>query len=210
MDAAERIGHPVIRLALTGSTNDEAKRRALAGAPGGLLVRADQQTDGRGRQGRVWVSPPGLGLYASYVLRPPWSADDAPWLGVLAGLAMLQFARSIHVPAARLKWPNDLLAGDRKLGGALVEPRLEGARLDFVVVGIGINVAHGDRDWPPFLDGAAVSLRQLGIRMELDGACEALSEAIDQVYRRALREGPARLLADWTAGSGRPDLPYLA
>jgi BirA family transcriptional regulator, biotin operon repressor / biotin---[acetyl-CoA-carboxylase] ligase len=122
-----------------GSTNDEAARLARAGARHGTIVIAHAQTKGRGRDGHAWVSPPGAGLYLSAVVRPPLPLSDVPPMTLAIGLGACDAARALGADV-RLKWPNDLLVGTRKLGGILVETQSQGARLEAVIVGIGINL----------------------------------------------------------------------
>ena len=146
------------------STNDRALAWAREGAPHGAVVTADQQTAGRGRLGRRWASPGGSGLYASVVLRPAeyfgglgggagwsprWSA-----LGLAVGLGV-RMGVARWLPEVRLKWPNDLLVGRRKLAGVLCETRWQGATPD-VVVGFGINVLQ--RDFPEELRATSVAI----------------------------------------------------
>jgi BirA family biotin operon repressor/biotin-[acetyl-CoA-carboxylase] ligase len=135
-----------------GSTNDEAKRLARDGAAEGLVVWAKQQQSGRGRRGRAWVSPPG-NLYMSLVLRPRCRAAVAAQLGFVAALGLGE-ALSELAPGSidlRYKWPNDLLANGKKLAGILLETEMAaGDRPDFVVMGVGVNLASspGDVTYP--------------------------------------------------------------
>ena len=131
-----------------GSTNDEAKALARAGAPEGTLVWADEQTAGRGRRGRVWLSPPG-NLYLSLVLRPYGAPPRAAQLSFVAAVGLGDALAALGGPALRLryKWPNDLLANDRKLAGILLESEnAANDRVDFVVVGIGVNIVFAPDD----------------------------------------------------------------
>jgi BirA family biotin operon repressor/biotin-[acetyl-CoA-carboxylase] ligase len=131
-----------------GSTNDEAKRLARDGAAEGLIVWAQQQQSGRGRRGRAWVSPPG-NLYISLVLRPRCRAAVAAQLGFVAALGL---GEALGEPAPgsidlRYKWPNDLLANGKKLAGILLETEMvAGDQPDFVVMGVGVNLASSPRD----------------------------------------------------------------
>jgi BirA family biotin operon repressor/biotin-[acetyl-CoA-carboxylase] ligase len=145
--------HPAI-----GSTNDEAHRLADEGAPHGTLVLAEEQTQGRGRRGRAWVSPPGKGLALSLVLRPQLSAAQAPELQLVAAVALCETARELGVQRAAIKWPNDLECEGRKLAGLLAELRVQGERLQHVVLGIGLNVNVVAGDLPPELRRTASSL----------------------------------------------------
>jgi BirA family transcriptional regulator, biotin operon repressor / biotin---[acetyl-CoA-carboxylase] ligase len=125
---------PVEVVARTGSTNADLLAR---GGPEGRVLVAEEQTAGRGRMGRTWVSQPGASLTFSVLLRPAAvSQVRRGWLPLLTGVAVATAVRSVAGVAATLKWPNDVLAGDRKLAGILAEQSGE-----VVVIGIGINVA---------------------------------------------------------------------
>jgi BirA family biotin operon repressor/biotin-[acetyl-CoA-carboxylase] ligase len=137
--ATRRLGHPVLYLSRAGSTNDVAHERA-AGAAEGLLVVADEQTAGRGRLDRTWWAPPGASLLMSLLLRPPLSARQAGQLPMCLGLAAVAGIAQVAGVRAALKWPNDIVWAGRKLGGMLTELRLRGEQLDYVVLGLGVNV----------------------------------------------------------------------
>jgi BirA family biotin operon repressor/biotin-[acetyl-CoA-carboxylase] ligase len=135
------LGSPLYRLATTTSTNDEAKRGARSGAPHGATWVAEEQTAGRGRQGRSWVSPRGENLLFSVLLR----VDCVPWrlppVAIVAGLAVRDaVARAAPRADVRIKWPNDVLVGTKKIAGILVEAITVGRRTEAVVVGAGVNV----------------------------------------------------------------------
>lgn len=134
------LGKPCITLDQCVSTNDEAARLARAGAVHGTIVVADTQTGGRGRLGRVWTSPPGGNLYLSCVLRPPLALPQTPALALAIGIAVCDAVRSVGAPA-KLKWPNDILLGDRKVAGILLEAQSQGSRLESLIVGIGVNLS---------------------------------------------------------------------
>lgn len=149
LDAASlRLGRFAGRVryrAETGSTNDDASRLAAAGAPEGTTVVADTQTAGRGRIGRSWFSPPGAGLYFSFVLRPgaagrAQSAKAGHLLTLAIGVALADALRLATGLPVDLKWPNDLLVGRRKLGGILAEAVDIQSVSGYVIVGCGINL----------------------------------------------------------------------
>ena len=125
-----------------GSTNDLALSLATHGEPEGAVVIADQQQAGRGRRGRDWFSPSGAGVYLSAIVRPQGAGGSLPILTLAAGAAAARAVRSVAALPVGLKWPNDLVIGRpwRKLGGVLCETAGHGARIDAVVVGIGINL----------------------------------------------------------------------
>jgi BirA family transcriptional regulator, biotin operon repressor / biotin---[acetyl-CoA-carboxylase] ligase len=141
---------------VTGSTNSDALQAARDGAPHGSVFFADEQTAGRGRGDHSWDSAAGQGLYLSILLRLPLPAERVPLLPLAAGLAGIEAIRSSGGVAADLRWPNDLLIGDRKTGGILVESKVGEGRLTFAVVGIGINVHQ--RSFDPGLATPATSL----------------------------------------------------
>ena len=135
-----RLGRPVLYFPRTGSTNDVAHERAATGAAEGLLVIADEQTAGRGRLDRRWWAPPGSSLLMSLLLRPALPPDQAGQLTMCLGLAAVEGIEAVTGLRPALKWPNDLLLEDRKLGGMLTELRLDGERLAYAVLGLGVNV----------------------------------------------------------------------
>jgi BirA family biotin operon repressor/biotin-[acetyl-CoA-carboxylase] ligase len=132
------------RHARLGSTNDEARRRALAGDPGRLWLIADEQTAGRGRQGRTWSSPPG-NLYASALVLDPCETAIAPQLGFVAGVALRRAVGDLGPANVALKWPNDLVANGAKLAGLLIEGVLSPQGRLAVIAGFGVNLASSPR-----------------------------------------------------------------
>lgn len=135
------LGVPLVRLHdRLPSVLDLAHELGAAGAPAGTVVLADEQTAGRGRQGRAWHSPGGAGVWVAVLLRPTQPPKGGA-LAVRAGLAAVEALAAV-APALgpRLKWPNDLMVAGRKAGGILCEARWVGAQLGWIAVGIGINV----------------------------------------------------------------------
>ena len=198
-------GYPRRWLAETASTNDVAREWALAGAPDGALVVAARQTRGRGRRERIWDSPAGSGLYASFVLRPDGPADQAPNLAIVAGMAAFRALDKAGVKDLRIKWPNDVLANGRKICGVLVEPRLGAGRIEFAVAGIGINVGQAAGDFPPELRTTATSCRLEGAPISVDDMLELLVESMHDACRApfdALRAG-------WLAAGAKEEEPEL-
>jgi BirA family biotin operon repressor/biotin-[acetyl-CoA-carboxylase] ligase len=141
---------------VTGSTNTDALSAARSGAPNGSFFFANEQQAGRGRGDHAWESAAGEGLYVSVLLRPPMTAAILPFLPLAAGLASAEAIRSETGIEIDLRWPNDLLIGERKAGGILVESKTEGTEVSFVVVGIGINVHQ--RSFDPGLSTPGTSL----------------------------------------------------
>jgi BirA family biotin operon repressor/biotin-[acetyl-CoA-carboxylase] ligase len=190
-----RFGRRLVFFQQIDSTNDHAKRLADEGAPEGTLVMAEEQTAGRGRAGRKWLTPPGAALALSVILRPALTAAHAPRLTMLAGLAGCEaIEQAAGVPAA-LKWPNDLLVAGKKAGGVLVEGALEGGQLKYAVLGIGINVSAAPP--PAEVDFPATCLAaECGRAVDRLLLLRALLERLEQ--HAAAPEGAA-LFAAWRA-----------
>src|SRR5205085_408972 len=174
-----------------GSTNLAAMEAAAAGAPEGSVFVAEEQTAGRGRGAHTWHSARSAGIYCSVVLRPTLPPANVLVLSLAAGLAVhsavSSVANSIGFPLdLDLKWPNDVLLGERKLCGILTEMHAEVTRVRHVVVGIGMNVNHNY--FPAALQRQAVSLRMLTgsdwSRVELTAA---LLKSLDREYRGLLQ-----------------------
>lgn len=132
----------IVTLDETGSTNDDARALARAGAPHMTVVTADTQTAARGRLGRTWTSDPHQALNASWIVRPDRPIDEWTVIPLLAGYAAADAVQRRTGIDARVKWPNDVLVGARKLAGILTEAEVP----DFLVVGLGMNVAQTSFD----------------------------------------------------------------
>lgn len=198
-------GYPRRWLAETASTNDVARDWALAGAPDGALVVAARQTRGRGRRERIWDSPASTGLYVSFVLRPDWPADQAPNLAIVAGMAAYRALEKAGVANLRIKWPNDVLADGKKICGVLVEPRLGAGRIEFAVVGIGINAGQGAGDFPPDLRLPATSCRLENAPISVDDLLELLVQSLHDAGRAPF----GALRAAWIAAGAQEQEPEL-
>jgi BirA family biotin operon repressor/biotin-[acetyl-CoA-carboxylase] ligase len=160
------------------STLDVVHEMAAGGSPAGLLVLADEQIAGRGRQGRAWLSPAGQGVWLGYLVRPA-TGDAVGLLSIRVGLAVARALEQLDVVIA-LKWPNDLMAQDRKLGGVLCEARWQAARPAWVAVGVGLNVRGplpaAVRDAASTLEAARPGVTRLDV---LDCMVPALAELPD-------------------------------
>ncbi len=140
------------------STQDLARDLAGRGEPEGLAVMALRQTHGRGRLGRSWLSPEGKNLALSLILRPDLDPGHAALLGMLASVAAAEAVEEKGAHQAQVKWPNDVLVTGRKIAGILPEARTTGALIDFVIIGIGVNVNSQASDFPPHLSDSVTSL----------------------------------------------------
>lgn len=174
---ATRLGLPhVVALERVASTMDAAHALAADGAASGTLVIAEEQTTGRGRAGRVWTSRPGDGLWMTLIERPR-GADGLDVLSLRVGLHLAPVLERWTEGPVRLKWPNDLYVGGRKLAGVLIEARWRGAHPDWVAIGLGVNLRAPDG---------------LPDAVGLDGASaeKLLSEVVPALRAAAFARGP--------------------
>jgi BirA family biotin operon repressor/biotin-[acetyl-CoA-carboxylase] ligase len=194
------LGREHVHLPVCGSTNDEAARLASAGAAHGTVVTAGAQHAGRGRQGRVWHSPPGENLYLSCILRPALPPVRVPAITLAAGLGVTDAVARIGARPA-LKWPNDVLVDGRKLSGILTEMSTRGQHVQHIVVGIGINL--GSQSFPPELAGRATSLALLGLSIERERFFADLLASLEHWFERFFAGGVAALADAWLARADR-------
>jgi BirA family biotin operon repressor/biotin-[acetyl-CoA-carboxylase] ligase len=152
------MGHTIHSYKSIGSTNQAAKHLAESGAVEGTMVIADRQTRGRGRLGRSWHSPGEAGLYFSLVLRPWVSINRMPALSQVAAMSVCRAIEKVCDCQARVKWPNDCLLNGRKVAGILVELSAELDKIDYAILGIGINVNNQRRELPSPIRSHATSL----------------------------------------------------
>lgn len=179
------IVHRIVRQGEVASTNEEAKARGKAGAAEGLVIVAESQSAGKGRLGRTWSSPPG-GLYLSLLLRPQLTTKELLRMTVYSCVPVAQAIEEVTDLQVQVKWPNDLELNGRKLGGILVEGVSKLNRLDFVVLGIGINV-----NAEPTTDKVerAVSLRAVLCReVDQEQLLASILQHLDRFYSR-LKKG---------------------
>ncbi|OPY11414.1 MAG: Bifunctional ligase/repressor BirA [Syntrophus sp. PtaU1.Bin005] len=194
-----RIGRTVHVYPEIDSTNSAAFSLGHSGAEEGTVVIADSQSQGRGRLRRPWQSPPGRNLYTSILLKPPIEPAVAPQLTLLAGVAVADLLSTYCPGSIRLKWPNDVQIEGKKVCGILTEMRTSGHGIDYVVVGIGINVNIRKDDFDESFRNLATSLRdETGGRMlsRLDLAV-GLYEHVERRYARYLAEGFGPLRESW-------------
>lgn len=195
-------GVGLLRLEETDSTNEEARRRAAAGERGPLWIVARRQTAARGRRGRAWSAPEG-NLSATCLLRPVLPPAQAALLSFAACLAVAE-TFDVLAPAAevRLKWPNDALLNGRKAAGVLLEGAGGGARLDWLAVGIGLNLAHAPAPMPEAWPPTSVAA-ETGAAPGPEDALGLLAPAFAHWARRLEHEGFAPLRAAWLARAAR-------
>ncbi|OUN22992.1 biotin--[acetyl-CoA-carboxylase] ligase [Flavonifractor sp. An82] len=185
MAPGRKIGSNLVCLDTVDSTNNEVKRRAVDTVPQGLVVVSAQQTGGRGRRGRSFVSPPG-GLYLSALLKPDCPLEQVSALTAWSAVAVCDAVEQVCSIRPSIKWPNDVILEGRKLCGILTELELEGetAALRYVVAGIGVNLSQSAEDFGPEVAPVAISLAQaLGKAPRRAAMASALLDALDRLDR---------------------------
>lgn len=198
--ATRTLGRPLYFYASVDSTNVQAARLAREGAEDGTTVVADTQTGGKGRLGRRWVSPPGMNLYLSTLLRPSKPAVDAPQLGLLAAVGVARTIAALTRLVPVIKWPNDVLVSGKKVCGVLTELQADGQNLRSVVVGIGVNLNAPRSAFPEELHNTAGSLL-LARGRPVDRAefTVCLLTHLEKLYVMWLEEGFRDVATAWEA-----------
>jgi BirA family biotin operon repressor/biotin-[acetyl-CoA-carboxylase] ligase len=181
-----------------GSTNDWAKELAELDAPEGAVVLAETQTAGRGRLGRKWISPKG-GLWFSIIFKPKIKPIETVKLVFLASLAVAETIRELYGLRAETKWPNDVLVDGLKVCGILSEMKTVGEKVEYAVIGIGINANFNvDEEFPEELREKATSLEKaLGRKISLEELFKALLEKMESLHQQFLKEGFTPILERW-------------
>jgi BirA family biotin operon repressor/biotin-[acetyl-CoA-carboxylase] ligase len=197
------LGRPRVHHRLTDSTNARARELALAGAPHGTLVTADEQTAGRGRSGRTWSANPGSGLLLSLLIRD--LSERHAMLPLAVAVAVCEAVPDVP---CQIKWPNDVWIDRRKLAGILIEGRPQEG---WAVIGIGLNVATSAEEFPDELRDSATSLLAAGVTIDREALLEALlhrlSAGLDAAYAQTLaawrsRDALKGTEISWDSGSG--------
>lgn len=188
----------IVRVEAVDSTQTLVFELAAQGAPDGSAVVAGYQREGRGRQGRSWYAPPGTALLTSMLVRPPLPLRDLPLYSFVAAVATAEAVERLTGHEPRLKWPNDVLLGDRKVAGILLESRTSPGAPPVVAIGIGLNLAQ--RSFPPALADRATSLaletaREIGV----DEALVALLDGFRAWRSRLETAGFGPVRARWLA-----------
>lgn len=196
--ARGKLGREVIFYESLDSTNDTAMGLASGGAAHGTVVLADEQRKGRGRLGRRWASPQGRNIYMSIILRPGMRPREAALITLMAAVSAATAIREKTGLGAGIKWPNDLIAGGRKLGGILTEVRSDPDRVLHAVVGVGINVNMAQSDFPHSIRGSATSVfMETGKRHRRTPIVAALLGCLEGELERFTKEGRGPLLEEW-------------
>ncbi len=188
------MGHPLLYFPRVTSTMDVARQEVGRGAAEGTVVVAGEQTAGRGRQGRSWLSPHGS-LALSVVFRPSLSQLTA--IGMVAPLAVVRAVRRATGLETGIKWPNDVLLGGKKVCGVLVESGLRGGHVDYAIAGLGLNVDFDPAAWPEIAHIATSLSAGLGRSLPLGEVLGPLLEELDRLYL-SLRAGEP-VYREWQA-----------
>ncbi len=189
----EFVGRRAVYLTSTGSTQDAARVEAENEGVSGTVVLAEEQTAGRGRFGRTWVSPGGKNLYLTLILRPPMERLRS--LSIVAPLAVAMAIEERTDLSPRIKWPNDVLVNGRKLSGIIVESELSGQSIKFALVGIGVNVNFDVEESSDVADIATSLKRELGKETSREEFLASLLNQFEALYERAARG--TEVLKEW-------------
>ena len=193
--AGRTVGCRVLHYDTLGSTMDEARSLAERGEPEGTVVVVEEQTAGRGRFDRAWVSPRSQNLSFSLVLRP--TAAQLPYVNMAATLAIARCVTEITGLPAAIKWPNDVRISGRKISGILIETAMAGRDLDHAIVGIGVNVNFDPAEHPEIASTATSLYRETGQKTDRTGVLRLVLEHLDDLYSE-VRSGKS-LTDDWAA-----------
>lgn len=204
--ATRRLGKKLHYFAEIDSTNAYARRLAEQGATEGEVIIAEAQTRGRGRLGRSWVSPPFVNLYFSVILRPQLPPAHAPQLTLMAAVALADTIASFIVTPPTIKWPNDILVGGKKLAGILTESSCDSARIEFVILGIGVNLNYPVALMPEAIRERAMSVLTLTKnKVEREAFLQRLIQDLDRCYGELEEVGFDSLAPRWEAFFGLRD-----
>jgi BirA family biotin operon repressor/biotin-[acetyl-CoA-carboxylase] ligase len=185
------------------STNDQAKRMADAGAEEGLVLIAEKQLKGRGRLQRPWASAEGTGLWFSIVLRPGIMPENVAEIVFVAAVAVCEAIKVYTGISCFLKWPNDILWEGKKLCGILTEANGQSGKVNYVVVGIGVNVNQSRMDFPEDVADKAVSLAMAsGASWNRTPLLQRILRSVEEVYEDYLTRGFAPVLDRWRSLCG--------
>jgi BirA family biotin operon repressor/biotin-[acetyl-CoA-carboxylase] ligase len=197
LEPSRRLGHTIHALGTVDSTQAEASRLAAVGAPEGTVVTASHQTAGRGRRGRQWLDAEGESLLMSVVLRPPVPPGQAPRLSLVGAVAMVDALRASAELRASIRWPNDVMVGDRKICGMLPEAVTSApGALDHLVLGIGLNVNQAAFPEPVRALATSVCM-ETGRESDVGEMMESVLSALDRWYTRFLAAGIAGVREAW-------------
>jgi len=193
------LGSTLSLYSIAESTNDLCLELCRQQIPEGATVIADEQTSGRGRLGRRWISPPGMNIYLSIMLRPDMLPSEASIITLMASIGCVRaMKRAVPGIDAHIKWPNDIMIGAKKCGGILTESRIEGNKLSCTVVGIGLNVNMNDSELPKDTIIPATSmLAETGKALNRSVLTAAILQEIEACYIKLCKQGKQAVVDEW-------------
>jgi len=194
------FGHNLKFFQETDSTNQVLKKMAAQDAPEGTVVISDMQSAGRGRRGKAWSSSPNLGIWMSILLRPNLHPNSVQTLTLAASVAVMRALEPFRIEGIGIKWPNDILINGKKVCGILTELSAEAEKVDWVIIGIGLNVNHSESDFPYDISSVATSLVLNVDKKTLPDRSVIAADIIDEmekVYRRFIEKGSAWVVREW-------------
>ncbi|MBI3592241.1 MAG: biotin--[acetyl-CoA-carboxylase] ligase [Nitrospirae bacterium] len=193
-----QIGKEIIFLDTTGSTNTVASELAMKGCTEGTVIIADEQTGGRGRRGRAWISPAGKNLYMSIILKPDISPRDATMLTLMSAVSCASAVKKLSTIPVSIKWPNDIMVSDRKLGGILTEIKTDMDRISYSIIGIGMNINLDIDDLPHDIRPIATSIKhETGVSQSRTQFAVEILREIGKWYSALLTSGKDRIIKEW-------------
>lgn len=193
----ETFGRHVVYMESTQSTNEEAKKIAREGAEEGTVVIAEEQITGHGRLTRGFFSPYAKGIWFSLILRPRFLPMEASKSTLLAAVGVCRGIRRLGLADAGIKWPNDILYHGKKLVGILTEMSASMEKIDYIIMGIGINTGMQKSEFPEDFREGATSFLNEGINVSRKELLAAILAELEKEYRIAEDEGFDRVLEDW-------------
>lgn len=193
-----RLGRHIIYHPSTMSTNEDAFLLATNGEAEGTVVLADSQTEGKGRIQRKWYSPPGKNIYCSVILRPAMALQEASQIPLCAGVAVAEALQTYSSKNIDLKWPNDVLCNDKKVCGILSQLKVSRNKIDFIILGIGINVNMRNEDFPEEIRSKATSiLVETGCLVQRGKLLIILFKNLAKWYKKLLQDGFVPVKNEW-------------
>lgn len=193
------LGCEIISYKKTDSTNVKAYELAEQGLREGSVILADEQAKGKGRHGRSWFSPPGAGVYMSCILRPEMTPAEIPKITLIAAVAVARAIRSVTGLDATIKWPNDIIICGKKVCGILTEMKAEQDRIDFIILGIGVNVNHAGGELP----STGTTLAGESAASGMDGAVSRIEivrtilRTLEKYYIILKNKGSGSIIEEW-------------
>ena len=193
------FGKAVVSYKKVDSTNDIAYSLAEKGVREGMVILADEQAKGKGRHGRSWASPPRSGIYKSCIIRPPIAPSEIPKITLVAAVAVAKAIRQVTGLEATIKWPNDILIRGEKACGILTEMRAEQDSVDFMVLGIGVNVNTPQKSLPKGATSLKEELRRAKRDEEISRIelAKKILEMLDEYYIMLKEKGSKPIIEEW-------------